>query len=161
MNMRRLLLNLFLATSLCLGGVSFAHAQDVNAVVIEGIGNKSTSFLFTDHPAVMANADSIVVRSSKVEMHFYCADVRNIKYKKVAGEGIANTNMDVTYRQVGESLVFSGQTGNTIRIYSIDGKLMPMKMAKTAEGLALPLNELASGAYIINVNGKSFKFIKR
>ena len=58
-------------------------------------------------------------------------------------------------------LTVSGlQAGDDVNIYNVDGALLAVAMADSDGSVALSLADLAAGVYIVNMPGKTFKFIR-
>ena len=60
----------------------------------------------------------------------------------------------------GNKLYIPG-TNNKIRIFSIDGTSVKLPNIQTGNANVLDLDPLPKSVYIINVNGKSVKIIKK
>lgn len=73
--------------------------------------------------------------------------------------GIDNTTIQDVLMN-GNKLYIPG-TNNKIRIFSIDGTSVKLPNIQTGNANVLDLDPLPKSVYIINVNGKSVKIIKK
>lgn len=145
-----------------LSSIGIIKAQEErNALVIWHADNTQTRLELSTRPQVTFSTDSVNVVSTSVSLKYAMSDVLRFSYAKVPS-GIQSTNSDLTLRMNGENIYFVGvNSTDKIKLYSLDGKQMPLNLQPTSIGLCMPLSGLPSGVYLVNVNGRTSKFIKR
>ena len=75
---------------------------------------------------------------------------------------IEKTAADSQLRSDGEYLVFGGNVkAGDVKLYTSDGVEVATKFTTASGGLRLRLSSLRKGVYLININGRTSKFMKR
>jgi hypothetical protein len=65
------------------------------------------------------------------------------------------------YKRVGNRLVFLGLTSDdNACAYSLDGMRVPVSLSPCDEGMALLLDDMPQGVFVLRINGKSFKVVR-
>ena len=83
-------------------------------------------------------------------------------YENDTESGVFNLLTEDKYYYDGESLQFQELKANSvISVYTLNGTCVLNRTTQQAGTYAIPLSRLQSGAYIIKVNGLTFKILKK
>jgi hypothetical protein len=84
-------------------------------------------------------------------------------YEWGEGSGINNIAADNTSMKFdGSAIVFPAlEAGSRIMVYASNGSLVMNKTVSEAGEYAFPLSSLSQGVYMVNVNGKTYKIVKK
>ena len=159
--MKRILLFIFLLVGLLLPAVRVC-AEGQTLVLHHADGTTSEVELQT-MPRIRLSADKMTVTSQGISQEYAKSDVVRFTYKGV-GTGISTVKPSARYRVDDDGQVtFYGTDADAgrINVYNSNGIQMPVRLSKDDAGNAiLPLNTLPQGVYIVNINGKTIKFIR-
>jgi hypothetical protein len=62
----------------------------------------------------------------------------------------------------GDAIVFPAlEAGSNIAVYAANGALVINKTVSSAGEYAFPISSLSQGVYMVNVNGKTYKIVKK
>lgn len=141
---------------------SLAQAQsNQSALVVNHKDGTQTRIELATRPKVSFVTDSVNIVSSTVTLKYAVADVAFFNYVN-AGSGILSAKNDATYRLDGDNLYFSGvSSSEKIILYTTDGKRLSAKLMSVESGFCLSLSGLPSGIYLLSVNGRTTKIIKK
>ncbi len=125
---------------------------------------------------MMASAKSLVLKMTDgTEVYYLLGGETTPVMKIVEGQVVVNADtyefsgIDRFYISATDNPVgikdMSGtlytKAGGTLHIYTLDGKQVQAPTSNVDGIEAVDTNQLPAGAYIINVNGKSIKFLKK
>lgn len=112
-------------------------------------------------PRIRLSADKMTITSQGISQEYAKTDVVRFTYKGV-GTGITTVKPTARYRvEDNGQVTFFGTEAGRIRVYNSNGVQMPVSLSNDAAGNAiLPLNTLPQGVYIVNINGRTIKFIR-
>ena len=81
-------------------------------------------------------------------------------YKGV-GTGISNVRPETRYRIDQDRVTFYGiSSTDRISVYNAGGVRIPVRLTHDGSDAVLSLAQLPSGVYLVNINGKTLKFIR-
>lgn len=129
---------------------------------------ESIRFELQSRPVVSFSADSIYLKSAAVvaALPYAYNDIAKMEFEDVA------TSID-TVDKKSASFGFVMKDAETIKIYGEDikqwniaayttyGKTLPVKTIADSNSVVISLEGVASGVYVIRVNGKSYKIYKK
>ncbi len=111
-------------------------------------------------PRIEFSGDKIFIMSTVLNMEFSKDDIVRFSYKG-EGTGIDSPRQDADYSQEGDRLVFHGiSSTDQVSVYNTNGVRVPVRLSATSNGFALPLSALSKGIYLLNVNGKTSKYVR-
>ena len=123
------------------------------------------TFLFSDfEPTVTFDDGQLVVTTKYLDVYFYdLNEIRKLTYKNEDGSGINDIVAEKALMKFnGDDIVFTSlEKGTNILVYAANGMLMMNKSVADAGDCTLSLSGLSQGVYVINVNGKTFKIVKK
>src|SRR5574344_434629 len=154
--MKRLIPTLLL---LCTVFIS-VHSENVASLVITHSAGTTTSYQLFTKPRVTFVGDSVKMTSATVTAEYPASDVFRFNYTMPTA--IENISADSRMKSDGEYLIFSGKLkADQVKLYTTDGKEAPADFTETQNGIRLRLSTLQRGVYMININGRTTKFMKR
>lgn len=146
---------------LCALTATLLHAQNApTALVLWHTDGSLSRILLSENPKITFANDMISVKGETSSLEFPIKNVPHFYYdnsSSISSVDAAKTSI----RILRDAVVFEGEiTQENVRLFSIDGKSQPVNYTKTSTGLSVDITSLNSGAYIININGNTAKFIK-
>jgi hypothetical protein len=158
--MKKILLFILLAGLLLPATKVCAEGQ---TLVLHHADGTTTEVELQTMPRIQLSADKMTVTSQGISQEYAKADVVRFTYKGV-GTGITTVKPTARYRVEDDGQVtFYGTAAEAgrIRVYNSNGVQMPVSLSNDGAGNAiLPLNTLPQGVYIVNINGRTIKFIR-
>lgn len=143
-----LLVTLFCATTV--------GAENKSLVITFNDNTKTTYTLSTLPEITMAN-DKLTVKTSETTAEFDLYKVKTFTFATTSG---ISSVSDERFTIEGETLVFPSENAQ-IRIFSIDGKQVPIDPIYANGKAMVSLSALTRGIYIISANGKSVKITRQ
>ena len=143
---------------LILFGITTVKAQTLVLLHADGT---TTDVELATQPKVTFENNKVLITSTILNMEYPKQDVLRFTFKS-SSTGIRSTKSDVGYTNENGKLVFHGvSNSDKIGVYTLKGIRVPVKIKQNGNHATLSLLSLSPGAYIINVNGKTSKIIKR
>ena len=138
-----------------------AQGQNVASLVVTHADGTTTSYELFTKPRVTFVGDSVKITSPTVSAEYLSKDVLRFTYR-MPNTAIEKTLADSQLKSDGEYLIFGGnvKAGN-VKLFTPDGVEVPTKFTTTSGGLRLRLSSLQKGVYLITINGRTSKFMKR
>ena len=128
-------------------------------------GSPVGTFSFSDfQPTVTFEDGQLVVTTQFLDVYLYdLNDVRKLTYLFDDGSGINDVMAEKALMKFnGTDIVFIAlEKGTDIMVYAANGMLMMKKNVADAGDYTLSLSDLNQGVYLINVNGKTLKIVKK
>jgi Tol biopolymer transport system component len=123
------------------------------------------TFSFSEfQPIVTFDEGQLIVTTQFLDVYLYdLNDVRKLTYLYDDGSGINDVMAEKALMKFnGTDVVFTAlEKGTDIMVYAANGMLMMKKNVADAGDYTLPLSDLNQGVYLINVNGKTLKIVKK
>lgn len=125
-------------------------------------GNE-VEFALSDHPKITFSETEIWITCKGIEVSFDLDNFNYYWFYPTPNTGIIDLPSDESlFSLEGESLLFPSLKANsTVTIYSTNGQLVFQKTVLQDGEYAFPISALQTGIYLINVNGSTYKFMKR
>ena len=153
-----------LLLSLLLGFSIFTKAENnpTNLVVWAKDGTK-VAYALTEKPKVTFTETDLVITAKGVEVNYSLENMARFTYESNDESAIINLQTDKSpFKLTGESLLFPALKANsTVSVYSLNGTLVFKKTVRQTGEYAFPLSNLNAGVYMVNVNGLTYKIVKR
>lgn len=141
-------ITLLLACALCVCS-GFAAGSSLRVKLTNG---KTETFALSDKPAVTFSGDDMLVKSGTLTTSYSRAEIASFDFAEDVVTVVPVIDKDIVYSY--HDNVFECQ-GEAVAVYDLTGRLV-----FTGIGTA-DLRDLAEGIYIINVNHKSIKIVKK
>lgn len=154
---RKLLMAAVLITSLA------ATAQS-HKVVLETVQNERLEYMFSENPRIEHQDSLIVLTTNSTMVKFNTVDVAKVYLSTTdTNDGIVsheNTAKKVSFFNDGIRLMnFTPRTA--VSLYNVSGQLLQRLTVKDDGSLVIPLNQQASGIYVVKTQYQSFKVTKK
>lgn len=157
--MKRKILSLLLLP-LCL---TAAAEEPLKKLIIWAKDGTQVAYALTENPSVYFHDTYLVVKTGNIEVNYEIEALDKFTTGFVDDDTrISDLNSDGTLKFQDDALIFPALPANSkIRIYSANGNTVLNKTVKAAGEYAVPLSGLDTGVYIVNVNGITYKIMKR
>lgn len=138
----------------------------VTHIVVESKNGAVTRYAITGNPHVgFKDSELLITLEPDVTVTHTLTEVQKFYYEhdRSSVESISNDKKDSTlirYNPDGNVCILSPSAG-IVRVFSMDGQLILSKRTKAEEETSLSLADFSPGVYLININGKTAKIIKR
>ncbi|MBQ6693590.1 MAG: T9SS type A sorting domain-containing protein [Bacteroidaceae bacterium] len=138
-------------------------AADKNTLVVHLTDGTSVGFLLAERPRVTFAGDSLRIVSSVAEAVLLRSEVRRFEFVADAASSVVDVPTASGECVISENqLSVSGlSSGATVRLYSLDGRLLRTVCASDAGVAYLSTDGLSTGVYVINFNSTTLKFLKK
>ena len=116
------------------------------------------------NPNVTFTETQVIVTTNVADVIYYSLpDMWKFTYEWGEGSGINNIAADNTSMKFdGSAIVFPAlEAGSRIMVYASNGSLVMNKTVSEAGEYEFPLSSLSQGVYMVNVNGKTYKIVKK
>ena len=153
-----------LLLSLLFGFSIFAKAENnPTYLVVWAKDGTKVAYALAEKPKVTFTETDLVITAKGVEVNYSLEYMARFTYEANDGSTIINLQTDESpFKFTGESLLFPAlKASSTVSVYSLNGALVFKKTIRQNGEYAFPLSNLATGVYMINVNGLTYKIVKR
>lgn len=154
-----------LLLSMLLGFSIFAKAENnpINFVVWAKDGTK-VAYALAEKPKVTFTETDLVITTKDVEVNYSLENMARFTYEKDnSTTAITNIQTDESPFKLNEgTLLFPSLNANsTVSVYSLNGTLVFKKTVHQNGEYGFNLSNLNAGVYMVNVNGLTYKIVKR
>ena len=139
-----------------------AENNPTNLVVWAKDGTK-VAYALAEKPKVTFTDTDLVITAKCVEVKYSLENMARFTYESNAETSIINLKTEESlFKLTGEALLFPALRANcTVSVYSLNCTLVFKKTVRQNGEYAFPLSILNSGIYLVNVNGLTYKIVKR
>lgn len=150
---------LFLILLGCRLGVK-AQAVELHALVTLNNGQEQQYYLTEEDRFSFEGQETLIINTQGSTVEIDIDDIRKIEFVDVTGTKELQADSPFFYpNPVKKTLFLSNiEDGQTVSIYSLEGRLMRQFQAKAHE--LVNLGDLPTGMYILNLGDKNFKLLK-
>ena len=139
---------------------AISNAQTQTLVLWHADGSTTDVDLYTE-PKVTFTDSKLLIKSPVLDMEYSADEIVRFTFKG-KGTGIDALKDDADYQQQDDRIVFHNiTTADSIAIYRPDGIRVPVRLTIEGSDALLPLSSLPQGTYIISVNGRTSKFMRK
>ncbi len=154
----------WLALTILLLSAFQSHADEPSTLLIHFADGTTTAIQLYTRPQITFVGDRVNIKSTVAEFSYPATDVLRFNFA-VNGEIVRINDSKAVqdiYFQEGETIIFDASVpSSAIQLFAEDGKRMPVSI-KTANGRpTLTITNFPSGVYMLSVNGRTSKFVKR
>lgn len=112
-------------------------------------------------PVVTLLSDRFVVDGEGISLEYNITDVRRFTYEGLK-DGINNAETQPVVRRYDDRIVLCGvKSKEIVSLHKLDGKSVPVKLVPQGSDMVLRLNDLPAGVYLLTVNGRTTKLMKK
>lgn len=135
------------------------QAQTQTLVLWHANGTTTDVDLYTE-PKVTFTDTTLLISSTVLDMEYPAEEIVRFTYKD-RDTRIESLKDAIDYRQEDGCIIFHGLRGH-VAIYRPDGiRILVPLTVEGVDNAILPLSSLPRGTYIINVNGRTSKFMRK
>lgn len=160
----KLLTIMLLVTMLAVPTVMRA-ADKQNTLIVLTKDNVLHQFVLADKPTVTFEGTQLKVTCEKASASasFNLSDIIRFTYAGKDAAGIDEMTTDPAEISMEEGVLVISQmkANSTVKVYSMDGKLVRQLTAQRAGTYRLSLSSLPSGVYIVKADNITYKITKR
>ena len=154
--MRKLLT--VLLSSFCLSAMT---GEPKTQLVIWAKDGTQVAYALAEKPKVTFTETDLVITANGVEVNYSLENMTRFTYEYNTVTNITNLQTDGS-SFYGESLLFPDLKANSsVSVYALNGTLILKKTVRQKGEYAFPLSNLNAGVYMVNVNGLTYKIVKR
>ena len=137
------------------------NTMSAQTLVLWHANGTTTDVELATKPKVTFENNKVFIRSTILNMEFPKQDVLRFTYKSKP-TGITGVNNNEGYTQENGRLVFHGiKSSDDVSVYTLKGIRVPVHLNRDGDSVTLPLNALSKGVYLLNVDGRASKFVKK
>lgn len=145
------------------GNLFHANAQDTNVslVVTKTNGQEQVFQLTETSQLYFENGERLVIGNGQsIAATFQLAEIQKLVCTEITGvnESSASEPLLIPNPTHDHFLINNLKNACEARIYSLDGRLM--RLFTATEGLMVDISDLASGMYLLQIDGQTLKMMK-
>jgi len=149
---------LFLLLMLFLSVIAKAQTQ---TLVLWHADGSTTDVDLSTEPKVTFTGSKLLIKSTVLDMEYATEEIVRFTYK-TTGTDIDLLKDDADYQQHKDCIIFHNISAtDRVTIYRPDGIRIPVRLIVNGTDTVLPLSSLPQGTYIISVNGRTSKFMRK
>ena len=139
-----------------------AQSEQTQLIVWAKNGTK-VAYALNEKPQITFTQEDMVITVGNVEVNYDMENLARFTYVTNGNTAIRNLQTDESiFNFDGEQLIFPElKTNDIVSIYTIGGALVLRKEVSKEGKYGLSLSELIPGAYMVNVNGLTYKIVKK
>ena len=145
---------------MCLMLLLWNAQTSAQTLVLHHANGTTTDVQLFTMPQVTFVGNKVLIKSTVLDMEYPKEDILRFTY--TGGTlGISTPQTKAIYTKEGGQLVFHGIKNMTkIAVYTSNGIRVPVHVSRNGSTATLSLSEIPSGVSLLNVNGRTSKFIK-
>lgn len=154
---------LFLLMLLPLYGMVAVADETINSLVVWAKDGTKVAYALADKPKVTFTETEMVITSNGIEVNYALENMVRFTYENSSITGITDLkNGETFFKLNGEALLFPSLKANsTMSVYSANGTLIFKQTVRKDGEYSFPISNLNTGVYMVNVNGITYKILKR
>ena len=154
---------LFLLMLLPLYGMVAVADETINSLVVWAKDGTKVAYALADKPKVTFTETEMVITSNGIEVNYALENMVRFTYENSSITGITDLkNVETFFKLNGEALLFPSLKANsTMSVYSANGTLIFKQTVRKDGEYSFPISNLNTGVYMVNVNGITYKILKR
>lgn len=136
--------------------------EPITKLVIWAKDGTKVAYALAEKPKLTFTESELVVKTDSIEVTYALEQMLRFTYESGSVTGIIDLKTDNLFSLINEALVFPALSANsTVSVYSLNGSLVFKKTIRTTGEYAFPLSGLNTGVYLVNVNGVTYKIMKK
>lgn len=120
-------------------------------------------YALAEKPKVTFTETDLVIIANGLEVNYPLKNMECFTYESYTSTDITDLQTDESlFKLNDEMLLFPNLKANsTVSVYSLNGTLVFKKTVQKSGEYAFPLSNLNVGVYMVNVNGLTYKIVKK
>lgn len=151
--------------ALLLSGVFYSAMADEpkTKLIVWAKDGTKVAYLLAENPKVTFTETDLVIMTNEVEVNYALENMTRFTYESNTNTAIANLQTNgPSFKFDGATLLFPMlKANNTVAVYSLNGALAFKKTIQKDGEYAFSISNLNAGVYIVNVNGLTYKVVKK
>lgn len=137
--------------------------ETINSLVVWAKDGTKVAYALADKPKVTFTETEMVITSNGIEVNYALENMVRFTYENSSITGITDLkNGETFFKLNGEALLFPSLKANsTMSVYSANGTLIFKQTVRKDGEYSFPISNLNTGVYMVNVNGITYKILKR
>jgi len=121
------------------------------------------AYALAEKPKVSFTANDLVITTNGVDVNYPLEELARFTYEYNQTTSITNLQTNESLFILNdETLLFPAlRTNSTVSVFSLNGMLIFKKTIREDGEYAFPLSNLNAGVYMVNVNGLTYKIVKK
>lgn len=142
---------------------SLNAANNVTQLVVWAKDGTNVAYALYEQPKITFIHSNLIISTHNMEVSYPLSNLLRFTYVKGSTSGITDiTDYGKSFRLDGETLLFPQlKKGDKVSVYSPNGIIILEKSISIDGEYAISLSQFISGVYVVNVNGLTYKIIKR
>lgn len=137
--------------------------EPITNLVIWSKDGAKVAYALAEKPRITFTKTDLVITTQGVEVSYLLDNMARFTYEKVSEAGITNLEKDETIFELnGDTLLFPSLKANsTVSVHSVNGVLVFKQTVRQNGEYSFPVSNLNTGVYLVNVNGLTYKIVKK
>lgn len=136
--------------------------EPITQLVIWSKDGAKVAYALAEKPKLTFTGSELVVKTDSIEVTYDLEKISRFTYEGGGMTGITDLETESVFNFQNEALVFPSLSANsTVSVCSLNGLLVFKKTVRVAGEYAFPLSKLNAGVYLVNVNGVTYKIMKK
>ena len=154
---------IFLLLALIFVSYNIMAQENNTQLVVWAKDGTKVAYMLSEKPKITFTETDLVITANDIEVNYALENMARFTYESNGNTAIRNVESDeLSIKLDGESLLFPDLKANSsIAIYTLNGTLVMKKTIRQDGEYAFPVLNLSNGVYMVNVNGLSYKFMKK
>ena len=143
---------------------AFCSAEEFTTLVVWAKDGSKVAYLLENKPVLTFEEGNLVIKTKDITIHYVLKQMQRFTFEN--GQNVANTDLsskeDIPFVMNTEYILFpSLEKGASILIYTVQGQVVVKKTMVQAGDVSVPISQLQSGIYFVQVNGITYKIMKK
>ncbi len=140
-----------------------ANANAASSLNVLLKSQESITYVLTEKPVYWTSANTLFVKSSGLSQEFDLDDVEKISFSDNASavESVSSDGTSVYPSLASDAIYVSAPSVSEVEVYGDEGYLMNKTQISGSDEVKINVSDWAPGVYVIKVNAKPFKIIKK
>lgn len=139
-------------------------SEGFTTLIVWAKDGSKVAYQLKDKPILTFQGSDLVIKTNDLTVNYALKQMLRFTFENT--QNVANTilskNNDIPFSMNTEYLLFpSLKKGSSVFIYSVDGKIVLKRTINYTSDVSIPIQQLQSGVYFVQVNGITYKIIKK
>ena len=146
--------------------LTFAQSERKSMVVkLEGQENEKVVFALSEQPKYWVSNNELHIQTLSDEAQYTLSSVKEISFLNEhtqSNESLSSVDLSVSPNPAQDYITISGLTSNSnVVMLDASGLLMEQYFVEDSQGVTIKVSHLPKGVYLLKINDKPYKFIKK
>lgn len=144
--------------------LSSALAMAERCMIVESKDGSTVAFVLEQEPKVIFSDEQMLIKDSEREVSLFIADVRRIRHGEFdtnSVEEISEAQSDSFNFKGNCFIVTAGDKSVVVSLYDLSGIRISLEKIESHNTKVVSLESFAAGIYLANINGATYKIVKK